>query len=143
MSRSLFNEVLNGYLSVLSFWAVMSFAMYIWQDRKIGYQNLRPYFAIIGLLLGDCVVRSAFWWVRHVINVGGTPNKPFFYSIALVGAIIQVWGVLCLIRVFVNQNTQRSRNAWIYALTTATVWTFGWLSYGQYMYGNFDWGALF
>lgn len=123
MEHSFFNEALNGILFALLMYVLVILVRYIWNSRHDGYIEIRPALVLGTFILGECLVRAAFWWTRHQINLGeDIPNyKPF----AIVGACISVAGVVWIIRFFSPDGC--GAGSWWWGLVFAFAWTFGWM----------------
>lgn len=126
MVKSMPFEILNGYLGFFAAWAFVTFALYLWADRKEGYYANRPLIAIMTLFFGDFVVRETVHIARFFINADIEINREAYFALVLVGGAIQIIGMLCMISVF---SSKKSRKViWLYSLIGGSIWTFGWVA---------------
>lgn len=125
MANSLFNEGLNAVLCVLDFCGFAVFALYIFHNKGMNYDALKPAIAIATHLFGLTIVRAAFWIQRHQINVGfhdgSLDLSALFYIIVGIGGFISGIGILCMIRIF-SPIGWGIRN-WVGTVLLATVIT--------------------
>ena len=102
MDRSIILQILNGLLAVTALGGFFIFGRYMVRERHLGYANLRPAIAILGLFGGEIVLRLPIFLTRIQINTGHSVEAPTF-AIILGGAIVEV-SFLCMIRVFAPEK---------------------------------------
>ena len=131
MTTSYFNEMLNGVLMCLAFFATMIFVRYVFVFRKYGWDYLRAPTSILIMLLGEGIVRVTFWWARHLINVGDLTEIPLpFYIFSTIGGIIQGIGLIMISSTFAPERC--GVKSWTAAFAIAFIWTFGWMFLDYY-----------
>lgn len=98
MNRSLALQILNGYISVIAICATFIFANYLWLKRKQDYEELRPAIAMLGLWIGEQILRGPIFFQRTLANAGMPSAEPILTI--FVGGLIFGVSALCCIRVF-------------------------------------------
>jgi hypothetical protein len=118
MTNSVLLLVLNGYLSILSFCALVIFSRYLYKNRSVGYQQLRPAIALCTLLLGELILRVPMFYIRTSSEIQGA-QLPAPSTALLFGGIVTVIALLCVIRVF--SPTGWGNRSWLAAFTLASI----------------------
>lgn len=106
-------EAMNGTLFVLLVFACFMFGVYILREVWLnGFQRtrLQAAIAILVCFAGDGVVRGRVWYWRHCENLSLSPSCNEGRGLLLLGALIEIIGVVCIIRVFSPDNW--GRNVW-------------------------------
>lgn len=112
MDSSISLQVINGYLSILAVCAFCIFARYIYVKWNVGYQELRPAFALITMWIGEMILRLPIFYGRTLTNAGD-PQEFLDFSL-IVGGFVVSAAFLCCIRVF-------SEESWGYYSTVVSL----------------------
>lgn len=129
-TQSYFHEFLNGILFMLALWAVILFAAFLWVNRRDGYWESRPALALLGVFVGELIVRSTYWTARHLTNTDQSINDTAFYIAAICGGCMVALGMVCCMRVFAPKHC--GPFMWVSAVMTAILWNVYWM--GQYFW---------
>lgn len=112
IARSL--EGVFGALFVLLFFACFMFGLYITREIiRNGFQRTRLQAAISIFVMsaGAAIVNARVWWWCHLTNGGADAAWLIDSPFLLLGAFIEILGVICVIRVFAPDHW--GRNVWI------------------------------
>nr|DAH82756.1 MAG TPA: GGDEF domain protein [Caudoviricetes sp.] len=98
-----FLEGMNGTLFFLCVCCEMMFGIYIAKEiAKNGYvrARLQAAISIAVFVAGDGSIRGWVWWWRHQLNRGLDVEWMQGHPILMIGALIEIFGIMCMIRVF-------------------------------------------
>lgn len=136
LSQSIIYELINLTLAILCVYGSWIFIHYIWSEsRQAGWRRLifgpreKRFNAAIGLawlIGGETGMRSWFWLLRFGTRVGwdiSWMNTTPWWFIPVGFAIIQIVGLLCIIRVFWPTTVAFSWSIAILATTAAIIFT--------------------
>lgn len=123
MTPSYFNEALNGHLFILLAYTFVIFTRFIWYQRHLKWDEIKPATAVAMMIFGDAMVRGIYWWTRQQVNLG--EDSPLYYSMATAAAMVQTVGIVMIIQAFSPEDC--GPKSWIWALILAATWTWGWM----------------
>jgi hypothetical protein len=130
MITSRFDESMNGAVFLALAFAVVMFGLYLWDEmRENGYRTrAKAAASISGMLAGEMILRGWFWVRAWRIDGYKVSEWISGYPITSAGKVIEMVGVLCLIRVFAPDHW--SRATWVAvgmaSVVIAVVAGFGW-----------------
>lgn len=116
-----FLEGMNGTLFMLLIFACFMFGLYIVREMVVnGYQRtrLQAAISIFVTLSGEALIRGWVWWWRHIENTGGDAAWMGKHPVLLYGALIEIVGIMCVIRVFAPDSW--GRNIWLVSTLVAS-----------------------
>jgi hypothetical protein len=121
-----FLEGMNGALFIELTFALIMFGLYIGRETlRNGFvrARLQAAISIFVVLAGEAMIRGWVWWWRHLENAGQSSAWMSHHPVLLIGASVEMLGVVCIIRVFAPDDW--SRSAWftsaVAAITIATA----------------------
>ncbi|MGY3387796.1 hypothetical protein ACVWW6_000387 [Bradyrhizobium sp. USDA 3311] len=124
MLTARFLEGMNGVLFFLLLFGCFMFGLYIAREViRSGFQRmpLQAAISIFVLIGGEAVARGWLWWWRHLVNRGLDAGWMIEDPVLLVGAFVEILGIICVIRVFAPDHW--GRNVWIGSSLFATTLT--------------------
>lgn len=117
-----FLEGMNGALFIEVAFACFMFGLYICREvLRNGFvrTRLQAAISIFVFLSGEAVIRGWMWWWRHLENQGLSTEWMNHHPVLLVGATLQMLGVVCVIRVFAPDSW--GRNIWFMSVVVAVA----------------------
>lgn len=112
MSRLL--EALNGTLFFLLLFACAMFFVYMAREiLQNGFHRtrLQAAISILVLIFFEAVTRGPTWWMHHLENAGSSIDWSGMQPTLLAGAVGEIVGIICVIRVFAPDSW--GRNVWL------------------------------
>ncbi|TXH42036.1 MAG: hypothetical protein E6Q97_36465 [Desulfurellales bacterium] len=104
MSQFDYLELYEGFFCILLLCALYIFARYLWLERGLKFDHLKPVLSFIVFILGEAMIRGSLWVLRYRFRadnraLSGLGDLDILWPVVL-GGLVSMVGIAMFINVF-------------------------------------------